>query len=98
MKKRIKKCLMGLYVGMCTIAGTTLRVYAADGGVTLDSVLSLITKFVTIGGGLWLAWGAVVLGISLKDHNGPGIQSAIWQIVGGALILAAGALFGSIST
>ena len=62
------------------------------------TILSLLTKGATIGGGLWLVWGAIVLGTSLKDHNGPGIQSGVWQMVGGGIIIAAAQYFGSIGT
>ena len=59
----------------------------------LTTVLALLTQFVTIGGGIWAVWGVVVLGTALKDHNGPGMQSGIWQIMGGAMICAAAVLF-----
>lgn len=59
----------------------------------LNTVLSLFSKFAIIGGGLWLVWGAIVTGGALKDHNGPQIQTGVWQIVGGGLIIAAAALF-----
>lgn len=59
----------------------------------LNSVTELVTKFAIIGGGLWLVWGVVVLAGGLKDKNGPALQSGIWQIVGGGLIIAAAALF-----
>ena len=62
----------------------------------LNQVLTLVTKFAIIGGGLWLVWGVVVLAGGLKDNNGPALQSGIWQIVGGGLIIAAAALFSSV--
>ena len=62
----------------------------------LQQVLALITKFAIIGGGLWLLWGAIVLAGGLKDKNGPSLQSGIWQVVGGGLIIAAAALFQNI--
>lgn len=62
----------------------------------LNQVLTLVTKFAIIGGGLWLVWGVVVLAGGLKDKNGPALQSGIWQIVGGGLIIAAAALFSSV--
>lgn len=61
-----------------------------------NQVLELFTKFATIGGGLWLVWGVVILAGGLKDKNGPALQSGIWQIIGGALIIAAAALFSSV--
>lgn len=63
----------------------------------LNTILSLFTKFAIIGGGLWLVWGAIVTGGALKDHNGPQIQTGVWQIVGGGLIIAAAALFQQIT-
>lgn len=63
----------------------------------LNQVLELVTKFAIIGGGLWLVWGVIVLAGGLKDKNGPALQSGIWQIVGGGMIIAAAALFSSIT-
>ncbi|SCQ65195.1 hypothetical protein [Propionibacterium freudenreichii] len=63
----------------------------------LNTILTLFAKFATIGGGLWLVWGAIQTGINLRDHNGPGIQGGIWQIVGGGLIIAAAQLFANIA-
>lgn len=63
----------------------------------LNQVLDLVTKFAVIGGGLWLVWGVVVLAGGLKDKNGPALQSGIWQIVGGGMIIAAAALFKSVT-
>lgn len=62
----------------------------------LNQVLALVVKFATIGGGLWLVWGVVVLAGGLKDKNGPALQSGIWQIVGGGLIIVAAQLFNSV--
>lgn len=62
----------------------------------MNQILSLVTKFAIIGGGLWAVWGAVVLAGGLKDKNGPALQAGIWQIVGGGLIIAAAALFNSV--
>lgn len=58
-----------------------------------SEIIGLMKSAVTVGGGLWLLWGAIVLAGGLKDKNGPQLQSGIWQIVGGAIIIVAGALF-----
>lgn len=63
----------------------------------LQQILSLFVTFATIGGGLLIVWGAIATGTALKDQNGPQIQSGIWQIVGGGLIVAAAQLFNSIA-
>lgn len=62
----------------------------------LKTVLDLVVKFTTIGGGFWLLYGVVVLAGGLKDKTGPQIQSGIWQIVGGGLIIGASALFSTL--
>ncbi|MGL5973414.1 MAG: hypothetical protein ACRCZK_06875 [Oscillospiraceae bacterium] len=59
----------------------------------INMALDLIKNFVTIGGGLWLVWGVVVLAGGLKDKNGPALQGGIWQIVGGGMIIAAAQMF-----
>ncbi|EEU75548.1 TPA: hypothetical protein QFD76_001164 [Enterococcus faecium] len=63
---------------------------------TFNAIIDILSKYAIVGGGLYAVWGAVVLGGALKDHNGPQMQSGIWQIVGGALIVAAAALFKTI--
>lgn len=62
----------------------------------LSTAKSLLSKACTAGGGLWAVWGLVQLGMSIKDHNGPGIQGAIWQLIGGGIIIAAGAAISSL--
>lgn len=42
-------------------------------------------------------WGVIILAGGLKDKNGPALQSGIWQVVGGALIISATTLFSSIA-
>lgn len=59
----------------------------------LQTILDLISQFAMIGGGLWLLWGAIVFAGGLRDHNGPQIQTGVWQVVGGGMILAAAGLF-----
>ena len=68
-------------------------VLAADAHSVVTGVLTTLSTWVVIGGGLWAVWGAVVFAGGLKDHNGPQTQSGLWQIVGGGIILAAGVLF-----
>lgn len=63
----------------------------------MSTILNLFTQFATIGGGLWLVWGAIGFAGGLKDHNGPQTQSGLWQIVGGGFIIAAAQLFKSIA-
>ena len=61
----------------------------------LDQVMVLLTRFVQIGGGLWLVWGVIILATGLKDKNGPELKGGIWQIIGGAMIIAASTWFAS---
>ena len=68
---------------------------AGSNSQLLTQVFELISKFTLVGGGLWLIWGTVILAGALKDKNGPQLQSGIWQVVGGMLILVAGVWFRS---
>lgn len=63
----------------------------------LEQALDLFIKFATIGGGLWLVWGIITLAGGLKDHNGPQLQSGIWQTLGGGMIIGAAQLFSAIA-
>ena len=49
----------------------------------MSQALTLFVKFATIGGGLWTVWGVITLAGGLRDHQGPQIQSGVWQAVGG---------------
>lgn len=62
-----------------------------------STAMSLLSKGTIAAGGLLTLWGLVQLGGAIKDHNGPGMQNAIFQVVGGAIIMAAGALFTNIT-
>ena len=82
---------------------TTAPVTAGDGaggltggGTLFAQAISLITNFAIAGGGIWLIWGVIVLAGGLKDKNGPALQSGIWQIIGGGMIITAAALFSQI--
>ena len=61
-----------------------------------EEVTRMVVRFATAGGGLWLVWGVIVLAGGLKDKNGPALQSGIWQLIGGAMIIAAAQLFNRI--
>lgn len=62
----------------------------------LNQGITLITKFITIGGGVLAVWGVVTIGTNLKDHNGPAISNGVWEFVGGVLIIAAAQLFNAV--
>ena len=62
----------------------------------MQKALEMMTKFIGIGGTIWIVIGLVIVGVGLKEKTGPQIQSGIWQIVGGGLILATAVLFTSI--
>lgn len=79
------------------MAASIVPVFADGGSAALTSAQNLLSKAATAGGGLWAVWGLVQLGMSIKDHDGPGMGKAIWQILGGAIIIAAGTLISSLS-
>ncbi|EOH88724.1 hypothetical protein BH747_06020 [Enterococcus villorum] len=62
-----------------------------------DQAMGLFSKGVFASGSLLTVWGIIQLGAAIKEHNGPGMQNSIFQIVGGAVIIAAGAWIATIS-
>ncbi len=78
------------------VTAFAVNVFAGDGGDAISTAKNLLSKAATAGGGLWAVWGLVTLGMSIKDSNGPGIGNAIWQILGGAIIIAAGVAIGAL--
>ncbi len=88
--------------GVIMVAAFTANCFAAaaatapDAASAITTAKSLLSKAATAGGGLWAVWGLVTLGMSIKDSNGPGIGNAIWQILGGAIIIAAGVAIGAL--
>lgn len=62
-----------------------------------EQAMALFSKGILASGSLLTVWGIIQLGISIKEHNGPAMQQAIFQIVGGAVILAAGSWIATIS-
>lgn len=60
--------------------------------VSLQSILSLLSKGLASAGALMLSFGAVKLGIAIPNHNGPDIANALLFIVGGAIVVGASAL------
>lgn len=69
----------------------------ATGGFSFVEVMNLLNKAVIAGGGLWLVWGVIILAMALKNKNGPELQSGIWQVVGGGMILIAATWFSSVA-
>lgn len=92
LKANIVKCVtMTAMIVICC----TATCYAGDGDV-LSSAKDLLGKAVTACGGFLSVWGLINLGISFKDHDGAGQQKAIMQLLGGAIVVAAGVLLGQI--
>lgn len=89
----------GLQSGIWQITGGTMVMYAAkifrdipSRPTSLNNILGFASKFAQLGGALWLVWGIIILGGAVKDKTGPALQSAIWQIVGGGMIMYAAEL------
>lgn len=87
---------LAVTTGVIMVAAFTANCFAADASGAITTAKSLLSKAATAGGGLWAVWGLVTLGMSIKDSNGPGIGNAIWQILGGAIIIAAGVAIGAL--
>lgn len=67
----------------------------------LDEVMNMLSQGVIFLGGVLVIFGLINLGMTIKDGmqgGGGQLAGAIAMIVGGGIIVAAGALFGSLET
>ena len=65
----------------------------------LANVIKLVSGCVTFLGGFLVVWGAVSIGLALREpQGGPQIATAISTIAGGAIIIAASVYFGQLDT
>ena len=61
----------------------------------LANIISLVSGCVTFLGGFLVVWGAVSLGLAIREQQG---GSQISTIAGGAIIIAASVYFGMLDT
>lgn len=63
----------------------------------LANIINLVSGCVTFLGGFLVVWGAVSLGLAIREQQGGAqIASAISTIAGGGIIIAAAVYFGII--
>lgn len=64
----------------------------------LSNIISLVSGCITFLGGFVVVWGAVSLGLAIKDETRGGAQiaGATSTIAGGAIIIAAAVYFGQL--
>ena len=107
LKKKVSRVLTVVSATICTLCITASSAYASssnynsnidwgDGGDILADVTNIISTGVSLGGAALAIFGLVNVGISIKDHNGPGIQQGAIAIVGGLIVVAGGLLFGNL--
>jgi hypothetical protein len=68
-------------------------------GVDIDQVVGILSGGVITIGGILFIWGLIQLGLAVRDGatgGGGQIAGAISMMVGGAIVAAAGLLFGSL--
>lgn len=65
----------------------------------LHQIITLVAGCVTFLGGFLIVWGAVSLGLAIREsQGGPQLSTAISTIAGGAIIMAAAVYFGMLDT
>lgn len=65
----------------------------------LANIINLVSGCVTFLGGFLVVWGAVSLGLAIREQQGGAqIASAISTIAGGGIIIAAAVYFGMLDT
>ena len=76
----------------------TMGPYASEDKL-LNQIIKLVSGCVSFLGGFLVVWGAVSLGLAIREQQGGAqIASAISTIAGGAIIIAASVYFGMLDT
>ena len=60
---------------------------------SLDGVLGLISAAVGVFGTILLLWGAVGIGLAVKDGQGMSMDNNVGKVISGAVIIAAAGAF-----
>jgi len=58
-----------------------------------ETCVNAMMSVIKVGGAIWAVLGVVKLASSLKDKNGPNLQTSIWQIFGGMGVMVISDLF-----
>lgn len=62
-----------------------------SGDQMIIKLLGMMSKWVIVGGGVLVVFGAIKLAGAMGDHDGQGIRQGVFQMAGGAVVSAAGA-------
>lgn len=95
--KKISTVFAGIVGGSFLIPSVA---YADTGqaGAIVGNIASLLSQGIILAGSVMIVWGAVNVGMAVKDgSNGNQLQQGIMWIVGGVIVAAAGGYFLSIS-
>ncbi len=60
----------------------------------LKELTKLLSTAISLGGGLWLAWGIITTGFAINDREGDRIRNGLLMCVGAAVVTAGGVLIG----
>ncbi|BBK22624.1 hypothetical protein Aargi30884_15270 [Amedibacterium intestinale] len=85
------------FLGLAEVKANLMIAAGTTGEQFLSTAINGLSSIAIAFGGLYAAWGAVVLFSALKDHNGPDIKNGILQLIGGVGICAIGAMIRGIT-
>ncbi len=97
--EKLKKVIVSTYAVAMLALGFAPTAYAADAlksNAMLQTVVSLLSTGVGIAGGILVVWGLVTIGTSISQHQGQDLTPGIMKLIGGAIVVAAAALFGDV--
>ena len=89
--------ILGASAKLMTGANTIMQV--DSGSAILKNIISTAKGCVIFLGGFLIVWGAVQLGLAIREQQGGGqIASSLATIAGGAIVCAAAFFFSSLDT
>lgn len=97
--EKIKKIIVSTYAVAMLALGFAPTAFADDSlksNATLKSVVDLLSTGVGIAGGILIVWGGITIGIAVSQHQGQDLSPGIMKVIGGAIVVAAAALFSNV--
>ncbi len=84
------------YLNLALIKANLMIAAGTTGEDFLTKSINILSSIAIGFGGLYAAWGGVILFSSIKDHNGPEIKNGLLQLIGGVGICAIGVMINGI--
>jgi len=86
---RLANCTRAMTIGATILATVPTAAFAVDGAGLFNQVRNLLKNAVVAFGGILVVWGAVGIGMALKDGQGMQMDTNVGKGAGGIMMIVA---------